>query len=265
MMIVVVVVAAKTATELEAVQSGKVVAAEVAAVQGESRATAAAPARAEVGAAAVAVEVHVASEGGDAVENETVETEQSEVETEGIVESEEQNGRTVNEGAAEEGLLAAADGATVTGSVLVLEDGRDGDAARANADAPTAAVKAVNAVTRSAPAELEASVAARMSPRARSPAQIRRTKVKDRIAVAVVQRPRKGKEVLRLKVKRRKEAGATIAVLSANRSENIWRKWRQTRWRRQGRQLQTLRWHWPHQLQKKRRQTMLCAWPMQKR
>lgn len=225
--------AAKTATVLAVVRGGKVAAAEMMpgeAVQDVIRVTVVAPVRAAAAAeAAVAVVVAVvvdgACAGAGAVEiEETAVTGQSAVivgigesveiaetvESAGTVEIVEtvRNGRMASGGAGVQSTVVVADGDTLKESELASEAGRDGGAARASVAALTAAVKVEIALTRSAPAELEASVAARSSPRVRSPVPNRRRTGKNPIAAAAAQNDLSGKRALKLKLQKRRAAAA---------------------------------------------------------
>mmetsp|Transcript_145880 Transcript_145880/g.254494 ORF Transcript_145880/g.254494 Transcript_145880/m.254494 type:complete len:278 (-) Transcript_145880:509-1342(-) len=207
------------------------------------RATAAAPVTVAVEAAAAAVAV-VAARGACAVAGgveETAVTVPSVViveETAEIV----QSVRMANEGAGVESVAAAADGGILKGGALALEVGKDGGAVKASAAGLTAAVRAVTVLMRSAPAEVEASVHARRSPRARSlPRIARRRRRRDPTAAAPAQSCRKGKGVLRLQLPKRLAAAVTT-VPSGSRSGKPWRRRQVIRWRPQGRQLRITRW-----------------------
>mmetsp|Transcript_105054 Transcript_105054/g.186121 ORF Transcript_105054/g.186121 Transcript_105054/m.186121 type:complete len:279 (-) Transcript_105054:520-1356(-) len=208
------------------------------------RATAAAPVTVAVEAAAAAVAVVVAARGACAVAGgveETAVTVPSVViveETAEIV----QSVRMANEGAGVESVAAAADGGILKGGALALEVGKDGGAVKASAAGLTAAVRAVTVLMRSAPAEVEASVHARRSPRARSlPRIARRRRRRDPTAAAPAQSCRNGKGVLRLQLPKRLAAAVTT-VPSGSRSGKPWRRRQVIRWRPQGRQLRITRW-----------------------
>mmetsp|Transcript_94803 Transcript_94803/g.178377 ORF Transcript_94803/g.178377 Transcript_94803/m.178377 type:complete len:278 (+) Transcript_94803:568-1401(+) len=207
------------------------------------RATAAAPVTVAVEAAAAAVAV-VAARGACAVAGgveETAVTVPSVViveETAEIV----QSVKMANEGAGVESVAAAADGGILKGGALALEVGKDGGAVKASAAGLTAAVRAVTVLMRSAPAEVEASVHARRSPRARSlPRIARRRRRRDPTAAAPAQSCRNGKGVLRLQLPKRLAAAVTT-VPSGSRSGKPWRRRQVIRWRPQGRQLRITRW-----------------------
>mmetsp|Transcript_84424 Transcript_84424/g.161351 ORF Transcript_84424/g.161351 Transcript_84424/m.161351 type:complete len:278 (+) Transcript_84424:589-1422(+) len=207
------------------------------------RATAAAPVTVAVEAAAAAVAV-VAARGACAVAGgveETAVTVPSVViveETAEIV----QSVRMANEGAGVESVAAAADGGILKGGALALEVGKDGGAVKASVAGLTAAVRAVTVLMRSAPAEVEASVHARRSPRARSlPRIARRRRRRDPTAAAPAQSCRNGKGVLRLQLPKRLAAAVTT-VPSGSRSGKPWRRRQVIRWRPQGRQLRITRW-----------------------